>query len=187
MFLSFDDTPLGAASLAQVHKAVLRDGRTVAVKVQHPKVQAQSSKDILLMEVRAFLLPSLHPHSMFPWDLGSLWGRVWASETQSERGELEITKVSWQHCDPGTGWLIFDSFLGIVWILSWELCVDGLRTCGQLLGPRRPGSGGECCGNEVTQISNFLGGRKSYILIWSIITNGSMWSAKEFEHDTEIT
>ena len=57
--MSFDDTPLGAASLAQVHKAVLHDGRTVAVKVQHPKVQAQSSKDILLMEVRAF--PFLFP------------------------------------------------------------------------------------------------------------------------------
>lgn len=58
--MSFDDTPLGAASLAQVHKAVLRDGRTVAVKVQHPKVQAQSSKDILLMEVRSFpLSPSV--------------------------------------------------------------------------------------------------------------------------------
>lgn len=43
---------MGAASLAQVHKAVLQDGRTVAVKIQHPKVQAQSSKDILLMEVK---------------------------------------------------------------------------------------------------------------------------------------
>ncbi|XP_028931107.1 aarF domain-containing protein kinase 1 isoform X3 [Ornithorhynchus anatinus] len=51
LFLSFEDTPLGAASLAQVHKAVLHDGTTVAVKVQHPKVQSQSSKDILLMEV----------------------------------------------------------------------------------------------------------------------------------------
>ena len=46
--------------MAQVHKAVLHDGRTVAVKVQHPKVQAQSSKDILLMEVRTcpFYLPA---------------------------------------------------------------------------------------------------------------------------------
>ncbi|XP_066132395.1 aarF domain-containing protein kinase 1 isoform X1 [Saccopteryx bilineata] len=52
LFVSFDDTPLGAASLAQVHKAVLHDGRTVAVKVQHPKVQVQSSKDILLMEIQ---------------------------------------------------------------------------------------------------------------------------------------
>lgn len=66
--MSFDDTPLGAASLAQVHKAVLRDGRTVAVKVQHPKVQAQSSKDILLMEVRVCCF--LHPHLIFLWKLG---------------------------------------------------------------------------------------------------------------------
>ncbi|CAN0538714.1 unnamed protein product, partial [Scytosiphon promiscuus] len=32
-FSAFDEEPLGSASIAQVHKAVLRDGRTVAVKV----------------------------------------------------------------------------------------------------------------------------------------------------------
>ena len=51
LFISFEEKPQGAASLAQVHKAVLPSGRTVAVKVQHPKVQAQSSKDIVVMEV----------------------------------------------------------------------------------------------------------------------------------------
>ncbi|XP_010643891.1 aarF domain-containing protein kinase 1 isoform X1 [Fukomys damarensis] len=67
LFLSFDDTPLGAASLAQVHKAVLHDGRTVAVKVQHPKVQAQSSKDILLMEVLVLAVKQLFPEFEFMW------------------------------------------------------------------------------------------------------------------------
>ncbi|KAK7819944.1 hypothetical protein U0070_007636 [Myodes glareolus] len=67
LFLSFDDTPLGAASLAQVHKAVLHDGRTVAVKVQHPKVQAQSSKDILLMEVLVLAVKQLFPNFEFMW------------------------------------------------------------------------------------------------------------------------
>ncbi|KAI4583495.1 hypothetical protein MJG53_008708, partial [Ovis ammon polii x Ovis aries] len=67
LFLSFDDTPLGAASLAQVHKAMLRDGRTVAVKVQHPKVQAQSSKDILLMEVLVLAVKQLFPEFEFMW------------------------------------------------------------------------------------------------------------------------
>ena len=83
---------------------------------------------------------------------------------------------------PGDPWLVWptvDSFLGIV--------CDGLRTCGQLLGPRRPRRGGGCCRIEVTQIGDFLGGRKSCILIWSVITKGSMWSAKEFERDTKIT
>ncbi|XP_057344256.1 aarF domain-containing protein kinase 1 isoform X3 [Manis pentadactyla] len=67
LFMSFDDTPLGAASLAQVHKAVLHDGRTVAVKVQHPKVQSQSSKDILLMEVLVLAVKQLFPEFEFMW------------------------------------------------------------------------------------------------------------------------
>uniref|UniRef100_A0A6I8MXZ7 AarF domain-containing protein kinase 1 n=1 Tax=Ornithorhynchus anatinus TaxID=9258 RepID=A0A6I8MXZ7_ORNAN len=67
LFLSFEDTPLGAASLAQVHKAVLHDGTTVAVKVQHPKVQSQSSKDILLMEVLLLAVKQLFPDFEFMW------------------------------------------------------------------------------------------------------------------------
>ncbi|KAM6202668.1 aarF domain-containing protein kinase 1 [Rhynchocyon petersi] len=67
LFVSFDDTPLGAASLAQVHKAVLHDGRTVAVKVQHPKVQAQSSKDIFLMEMLVLAVKQLFPEFEFMW------------------------------------------------------------------------------------------------------------------------
>ena len=35
IFASFEDAPLGSASIGQVHKATLRDGRTVAVKVQY--------------------------------------------------------------------------------------------------------------------------------------------------------
>ena len=36
LFRDFDDVPLGCASIAQVHKATLLDGRQVAVKVQRP-------------------------------------------------------------------------------------------------------------------------------------------------------
>jgi predicted unusual protein kinase regulating ubiquinone biosynthesis (AarF/ABC1/UbiB family) len=35
-FVSFDDSPAAAASIGQVHKAVWKDGRTVAVKIQYP-------------------------------------------------------------------------------------------------------------------------------------------------------
>ena len=38
VFDQFDEVPLGSASLAQVHRATLRDGRLVAVKVQRPGI-----------------------------------------------------------------------------------------------------------------------------------------------------
>jgi ubiquinone biosynthesis protein len=45
-FQSIDETPIAAASVAQVHKAVTSDGRTVAVKVLRPQIEAQFSRAI---------------------------------------------------------------------------------------------------------------------------------------------
>ncbi|XP_015237329.1 PREDICTED: uncharacterized aarF domain-containing protein kinase 1 [Cyprinodon variegatus] len=67
LFVSFEEKPQGAASLAQVHKAVLHDGRTVAIKVQHPKVQRQSSKDIMVIEVLLKAVHWLFPDFAFMW------------------------------------------------------------------------------------------------------------------------
>ncbi|XP_055496156.1 aarF domain-containing protein kinase 1 isoform X2 [Leucoraja erinacea] len=67
LFASFDEAPLGTASWAQVHKVVLHDGRTVALKVQHPKVQRQCAKDIILMEVLVHSVSWLFPDFSFAW------------------------------------------------------------------------------------------------------------------------
>jgi ubiquinone biosynthesis protein len=55
-FASIDPKPIAAASIAQVHHAVLRDGREVALKVQRPGIREQVLDDLeALGEVAAFL------------------------------------------------------------------------------------------------------------------------------------
>lgn len=46
LFQSFEEKPMAAASIGQVHGAVLRDGSPVAVKVQYPGVAASISSDL---------------------------------------------------------------------------------------------------------------------------------------------
>lgn len=50
VFASIDPEPLGAASIAQVHKAQLLDGTIVAVKVRRPGVAEDMAEDIMLMK-----------------------------------------------------------------------------------------------------------------------------------------
>jgi ubiquinone biosynthesis protein len=48
-FSHIDPSPIGSASVAQVHKARLKDGRSVVVKVQRPEAKEQFASDIHLM------------------------------------------------------------------------------------------------------------------------------------------
>jgi ubiquinone biosynthesis protein len=55
-FAEFEATPMAAASLGQVHRARLRDGRRVAVKVQRPGVRERVLDDLEALEdIGAFL------------------------------------------------------------------------------------------------------------------------------------
>src|SRR4051794_41052865 len=50
VFDSFDETPMAAASLGQVHAATLRGGREVVVKVQRPGIRRQVFADLEMLE-----------------------------------------------------------------------------------------------------------------------------------------
>jgi len=55
VFEQFDETPLAAASIAQVHVAKLRSGEDVVVKVIRPGVRARIERDIAVLHVFARL------------------------------------------------------------------------------------------------------------------------------------
>jgi len=61
LFSEFSEEPIAAASVAQVHRAVTRDGRTVAVKVIRPGVGAAFERDIDLLYWLAELAERAQP------------------------------------------------------------------------------------------------------------------------------
>lgn len=71
VFSSVDSTPLGSASIAQVHRAQLHDGSIVAVKVRRPGVVEETLADIALMKrilATAEFLTSSHRVALFNFD-----------------------------------------------------------------------------------------------------------------------
>ncbi len=86
-FASFDPVPLASASLGQVHRAELRSGRTVAVKVQRPGIRDRISAD---MEALAEMAQWLDDHT----DVGRRFGfRALLDEfDRSLRDELDYRR-----------------------------------------------------------------------------------------------
>lgn len=56
IFADFDPNPIASASIAQVHKATLKDGRKVAVKIQKPELKAQVNVDLFMYKAIAQVL-----------------------------------------------------------------------------------------------------------------------------------
>jgi len=53
VFLEFDETPLASASVAQVHRATLKDGRDFIIKVIRPDIETLIRKDLSLLHLLA--------------------------------------------------------------------------------------------------------------------------------------
>ncbi len=63
LFRDFDIAPLAAASIAQVHAAVLQDGREVVVKVLRPGMREQIGRDLEVLHALAGLAEEYWPDS----------------------------------------------------------------------------------------------------------------------------
>lgn len=69
VFSEFDEMPFAAASISQVHRAVLRtNGAGVAVKVQRPNVQSLFARDMTLVQNLVWLVRSLRIMPYMRWD-----------------------------------------------------------------------------------------------------------------------
>jgi len=86
-FSSFDATPLASASLGQVHRAVLRDGRPVVVKVQRPGIKQRIAED---MEALAELAEFADKHSEAGRKYG--FGELLEQFRRSLNGELDYRR-----------------------------------------------------------------------------------------------
>lgn len=94
-FLSFDDRPAAAASIGQVHRAVWRDGREVAVKVQYPGAEEALKSDLAqlgrLARITAGWVPGL--------DIGPVIRELQARMTE----ELDYTLEAYHQQVVGRG------------------------------------------------------------------------------------
>ena len=74
-FQSIEEKPLGSASIAQVHRAVLKSGEQVVIKVQRKGIYRTMARDIGLMHKVVRLLPPVSIKEMVDLDLvlDELW------------------------------------------------------------------------------------------------------------------
>lgn len=94
LFKEIDPTPLGSASLAQVHKAVLPNGDVVAVKVQRPGVRMSMAQDIDVMRSVARHMTRFMPDDQM-LDLRDVVEELWNTFLE----ETDFTKEAQNLCE----------------------------------------------------------------------------------------
>lgn len=93
VFASFDRQPLGAASIAQAHAAVLRDGSPVVVKVQRQGIRDVMARDIQLLRKAARILKAASSAGN-ALDFGVILNEMWAVAQQEMDFLIEARNAS---------------------------------------------------------------------------------------------
>ncbi|MGG6294352.1 ABC1 kinase family protein [Leptolyngbya sp. AN02str] len=123
VFAHIDPKPVAAGSIAQTHRATLKDGREVALKVQRPGLDSIVERDISLIRVIANLVAQT--------DFGKVYDVVTLADEfiQALRAELQFTKEG-QYTDQlrtnlsTSKW--FDPEKVMIPQVIWELTTDDL-------------------------------------------------------------
>ncbi len=78
LFAEFEAHPMAAASIAQVHRARLHDGRRVVVKIRRPRIKAQIDRDMRLLRTVLRALLALFP-GLRKYEPLTLVDEIWAN------------------------------------------------------------------------------------------------------------
>ena len=91
VFSSFDKKPIGSASIGQVHKATLKNGKKVVVKIQRPNIDTIMRQDIMLF--RIILRPLKLAPGLGGVDLYKLLDDLWKITQQELNFFVEATNT----------------------------------------------------------------------------------------------
>ena len=117
VFDRFDDEPLAAASIAQVHKATLKSGEEVIVKILRPGVEAQIRQDLDVLHALARLAQRHWPEArrLRPVDVVNEYEKTVIDELDMMReaanaaqlkrnfadsDKLYVPEIFWKYCRP---------------------------------------------------------------------------------------
>ncbi|MEX0767457.1 MAG: AarF/UbiB family protein [Microthrixaceae bacterium] len=121
LFASFEDQPLSAASIGQVHACTLLDGREAVVKVQRPNLRQQMTTDLrvlhsiaqigqrttwgqsanllgMVADLSALTAKELNP-VLEAWNQQRFRDKIWAF---GDNSWITAPEVFWDYCGPRT-------------------------------------------------------------------------------------
>jgi ubiquinone biosynthesis protein len=117
VFAEFDETPLAAASIAQVHRARLKDGTAVVVKIRRPGIEAKIEADLRILDHIARLLESEVPDARRFDPV-----RIVAQFRRSLARELDLVKEA-RNIEQFAHYFAADDTVRIPRVF-WEFCND---------------------------------------------------------------
>ncbi|MEZ6107864.1 MAG: lipopolysaccharide core heptose(II) kinase RfaY [Pirellulaceae bacterium] len=95
LFRNFDETPIASASIGQVHRAVLHDGRAVVVKVQRSDIERRVNTDLEILAGLAQLAELVEEYRPYrPVQLVAEFSRTMRRELEFGREERNLNQFA---------------------------------------------------------------------------------------------